>query len=199
MRSNRKHTLLGSVSLLVLLVLLVPTALAQEPTPTPDTWEPPVIYKYGDPCGDVADEVTFTINVHNPGQATWYNVRVTDEIDPHLRIDSVFTTMGTYTITGNTVVVTVASLAPGESFLITIETTVLSYPPEMVIYNQAFLEYVDPDDHPWGPIRTEAPVKLVPCIPEIPEASTLILLGGAATGLAGYVGLQIRARRRNRS
>jgi hypothetical protein len=32
--------------------------------------------------------------------------------------------------------------------------------------------------------------------PVVPEASTLILLGGAATSLAGYVGLQIRARRR---
>jgi hypothetical protein len=34
--------------------------------------------------------------------------------------------------------------------------------------------------------------------PVIPEASTLVLLGGAASGLAGYVGLQIRARRRKR-
>jgi hypothetical protein len=32
--------------------------------------------------------------------------------------------------------------------------------------------------------------------PFVPEASTLLLLGSAASGLAGYVGLQIRARRR---
>ena len=32
--------------------------------------------------------------------------------------------------------------------------------------------------------------------PFVPEASTLVLLGSAATTLAGYVGLQIRARRR---
>lgn len=32
--------------------------------------------------------------------------------------------------------------------------------------------------------------------PVVPEASTLILLGGSATGLAAYVALQIRARRR---
>lgn len=32
--------------------------------------------------------------------------------------------------------------------------------------------------------------------PAVPEASTLLLLGSAATGLAGYIGLQIRARRR---
>lgn len=32
--------------------------------------------------------------------------------------------------------------------------------------------------------------------PVVPEASTLILLGGATTTLAGYIGLQLRARRR---
>ena len=44
------------------------------------------------------------------------------------------------------------------------------------------------------PIPTDEPE--VP--PVVPEASTLLLLGGSATGLAAYVGLQIRARR-NRS
>jgi hypothetical protein len=33
--------------------------------------------------------------------------------------------------------------------------------------------------------------------PVIPEASTLVLLGGSAASLAAYVGLQIRARRRS--
>ena len=33
-------------------------------------------------------------------------------------------------------------------------------------------------------------------VPVVPEASTLLLLGGSATGLAAYVALQIRARRR---
>ncbi len=37
---------------------------------------------------------------------------------------------------------------------------------------------------------TEPPVP-----PVVPEASTLLMLGSAASGLAGYVGLQIRARR----
>jgi hypothetical protein len=47
---------------------------------------------------------------------------------------------------------------------------------------------------------TDTPTPTVPVTPPpppvIPEASTLILLGGSATGLAAYVGLQIRARRR---
>jgi hypothetical protein len=41
---------------------------------------------------------------------------------------------------------------------------------------------------PPPPPPTEAPF--------VPEASTLVLLGSAASGLAGYVGLQWRARRR---
>jgi hypothetical protein len=41
------------------------------------------------------------------------------------------------------------------------------------------------------PTPTDQPV--VP--PVVPEASTLLLLGSSATGLAAYVGLQIRARR----
>jgi hypothetical protein len=46
------------------------------------------------------------------------------------------------------------------------------------------------------PIPTPSPtVEPVPP-PVIPEASTLVLLGTAASGLAGYIGLHIRARRR---
>lgn len=41
------------------------------------------------------------------------------------------------------------------------------------------------------PIPTDEPT----APPVVPEASTLLLLGGSATGLAAYVGLQIRARR----
>jgi uncharacterized protein YbdZ (MbtH family) len=43
------------------------------------------------------------------------------------------------------------------------------------------------------PIPTVAPQAPPPVVP---EASTLILLGGAISGLAGYAGLQLRARRR---
>ena len=44
---------------------------------------------------------------------------------------------------------------------------------------------------------TPTPSPDVPGAPAIvPEASTLLLLGGSATALAAYVGLQIQARRR---
>lgn len=43
---------------------------------------------------------------------------------------------------------------------------------------------------------TATPTKPPPDTPPVvPEASTLVLLGASATGLAAYVGLQIRARR----
>jgi hypothetical protein len=46
----------------------------------------------------------------------------------------------------------------------------------------------EPEPEPPPPPPAEAPF--------VPEASTLLLLGSGATGLAGYVGLQWRARRR---
>ena len=37
-----------------------------------------------------------------------------------------------------------------------------------------------------------------PVVPAVPEASTLWLLGSGAAGLAGYIGVQWRARRKSR-
>jgi uncharacterized repeat protein (TIGR01451 family) len=197
--------------MLVLAILLVAAPMvAAQATPTPDTWEPPVVVKSADvPCCDPGEQVTFTIVVTNPGTppaATWYNVRVTDPIDPIFEIISATTTMGTATIdnTTNTVIVDGGiTLAPQQSFVITIVVRLVgTIPPGgTVIINTAYVEYTDPDGQSWGPISADEPVRLpAPCgEPVIPEASTLILLGSAATGLAGYVGLQIRARRRNRS
>ena len=114
--------------------------------------------------------------------------------------------MGTATIDSatNTVIVDGGiTLAPQQSFVVTIVVRLVgTIPPGgTVIINTAYVEYTDPDGQSWGPIPAEEPVRLpAPCGEVvIPEASTLILLGSAATGLAGYVGLQIRARRRNRS
>ena len=60
----------------------------------------------------------------------------------------------------------------------------------------------DPEQLPWvaGCRWTNYPPEEPPPPPAetpfVPEASTLILLGSAASGLAGYAGLQWRARRR---
>jgi hypothetical protein len=63
------------------------------------------------------------------------------------------------------------------------------------------LEYTDDEDNPQPPIDVDEPVEIIidEELPVIPEASTLLLLGSAASGLIGYAGLQIRARRRQGS
>lgn len=196
---------------LIALLVLAPVAVAQQPqqptptpTSTPNTWKPPNIIKDADRAAYViGDPVVFTLTVRNPGSpptdATWYNVRVTDVIDPVLRIDSASSTMGTATINNvtNTVVVNGGiTLPPGALFTITINCTVIGGAGQVVI-NEATVEYVADDGSPQPPIDTDEPVRIIiEEVPIIPEASTLLLLGGAATGLAGYVGLQIRARRR---
>lgn len=191
---------------LTMLLVLAPTAMAQYPP----SWQPPNVYKEADEAAyAIGDPVVFTIVVTNPewtdsvppqlNQAVWYNVRVTDYIDPVFRIDSATSTMGTVTIdnVANTVVVNGGiTLPPNSSFTITINCTVIGGAGEIVI-NDAIVEFDDENGSPQPPIDTEEPVRIIiEEVPIIPEASTLILLGGAATGLAGYVGLQIRARRR---
>jgi uncharacterized protein YegL len=55
---------------------------------------------------------------------------------------------------------------------------------------EKFEVVVEPTEEPTAEPTPEPPP------PVIPEASTIVLLAGAASGLAGYVGLQYRARRR---
>lgn len=206
MKHNKKIILVLALAVTLLLVA-VPVAMAQEPTPP--TWVPPEIYKRANETRlALGDSVTFTIIVRNPGDpatdASWYNLIVTDQVDPRLRIDGATTTRGTVTISGQTVIVDGGiTLAPGEQFVITIDCTLIGPVEEGdVLINTARLEYTDEEDNPQPPIDVDEPVEIIieeEIPPVIPEASTLILLGSAASGLAGYVGLQIRARRRRGS
>jgi len=196
-----RKRVMPSLALAVLLLLVaLPAALAQEPTPP--TWIPPRIHKSANTDElMLGDPVTFTIVVQNNDGATWYNVRVTDDVDPALRIDSASSTRGTVTITGQQVVVDGGiTLAPGDQFVITVNCTLIGPVVEgQVITNTARLEYTDEGGNPQPPVDVDEPVEIIveqEGPPVVPEASTLLLLGSAATGLAGYVGLQIRARRR---
>lgn len=201
MKSSKLARLFGLAILLTAMLVMVPAALAQEPTPTPDTWTPPDVVKIADDDAYVVgDEAVFTLIIANPSgdnEATWYNVTVTDVLDPIFRIDSATTTLGTVTITGQTVVVDGGiTLAPGESFVVTIYCTVIGGAGEVVI-NRVTLEYTDEEGNPQPPGEDEVPLEIIDELPVIPEASTLLLLGSAATGLASYVGLQVRSRRRS--
>lgn len=199
-----KKTCLALVLALMLVMALSPLALAQDPTPP--TWKPPTLTKTASPTLlGVGEKVVFTIVVVNPGtpgvDATWYNLRLTDVLDKALRIDKVTTTMGSYTITNQTVVVNGGiTLAPGEYFEVKIYCTFEGpVPPSRVLINSVTLEYTDGVADPQPPVTVETEVKIKETPPVVPEASTLLLLGSAASGMAGYVGLQIRARRRKES
>lgn len=200
----RKKTLIAMVLAVMLVMALAPLALAQDPTPS--TWKPPTLTKAASPTElALGDEVVFTFVVVNPGapgvDATWYNLRLTDVLDAALAIDNVTTTMGTVNITGQTVVINGGiTLAPGEYFEAKIYCTLVGpVPASGVLVNSATLEYTNGVVEPQPPVTVETEVKIKETPPVIPEASTLLLLGSAASGMAGYVGLQIRARRRKES
>jgi hypothetical protein len=150
--------------------------------------------------------------VQNNAAISWHGVRVTDPVDSRLTIVSATSTMGTVNISGQTVTVDGnIVLAPQEAFTIVITARLTQSPmPEVNVYNRARVDYNAPpppdgDGSPQEPIFSETDTTRIPCCPQdvqrperpvVPEASTLILLGSAASGLAGYVSLQIRARRR---
>lgn len=149
--------------------------------------------------------MTFFIGVSNePRQGedffTLYNVQVTDILDPVFRIDSVSSGAGSVTINGQEVVVNGGiTLGLLGNFAITINCTIVDGAGQEVI-NDARLDYTNADGTPQPPYRVQDPVVITieEAAPVVPEASTLILLGGAVAGLAGFVGLQIKARRRDR-
>ena len=199
-----KKTCLALVLTLMLVMALSPLALAQDPTPP--TWKPPTLTKTASPTSvGLNEKVVFTFVVVNPGtpgvDAAWYNLRLTDVLDKALRIDNVTTTMGTVNITGQTVVVNGGiTLEPGAWFEVKIYCTFVGpVPSSGVLTNSATLEYTNGIVDPQPPVTVETEVKIKETPPVIPEASTLLLLGSAASGMAGYVGLQIRARRRKES
>jgi len=199
-----KKTFLALGLALLLVMAWSPLALAQEPTPP--TWKPPTLTKIASPTEvGLGEKVVFTLVVVNPGSpgvdATWHNLRLTDVLDPALRIDKVTTTMGSVHITGQTVVINGGiTLAPGAYFEVKITCTLVGpVPSSGVLTNSATLEYTNGAVEPQPPITVETKIKIKEIPPVIPEASTLLLLGSAATGMAGYVGLQIRARRRKES
>jgi fimbrial isopeptide formation D2 family protein len=129
----------------------------------PPTLLPPPIYKMADKGGAaVGDPVRFTIVVVNAPEEedspTWYQVVVSDEIHPALRIDNVAVTPAAdqVAVEGNKVVVRVNSLGFEESFVITIDCTLGgSVSLGDVIQNMATLEYENEAGQPQEPIDSD--------------------------------------------
>lgn len=131
-------------------------------------------------------EITF-----RAGPEDWYDVVVTDDLDPLLRIDSVWTSHGTASVAGQLVTVDVGDLAAGETVRIRVNCTVRDGAPAglridnaaSVVVEDPALEF-DPSDY------------IEVCGEFVPEPGSLLLLASGLTGLAGYGGLRWARRRR---
>jgi fimbrial isopeptide formation D2 family protein len=125
-------------------------------------------------------EITFTA-----GPGTWYNVVVTDDIDPYLRIDAVTTSQGTPNWAGQLVTVDVGNVTAGTTVTINIRCTVRdTVPGGYEIVNTAVLVVERPE-------LVYRPSKTVEVEEEfVPEAGSLLLLGSGLMGLAGYAGMR---------
>jgi len=173
----------------------VPTTVVP-PTSTPTKEEKPdlVIIKRGQPTQALpGEEVTFTLEVTNRGNAAAVDVVVTDEISPYLEILEVTTTQGTVTIEGQRITVYVGVVGPGFVVEIVIRTRVREdVPLPSTIENPPVvieIPLLPPSGEGASQRQKEDAHTSV-----IPETSVLVLLGaGLATLLAG---LRLRARRR---
>ena len=132
------------------------------------------------PGEQVVFEITFTA-----GPDTWYGVTVTDDIDPYLRIDSVWTSHGSAGWAGQLVTVNVGNITAGTTVTIRIRCTVRdTVPGGHEIVNIGIVFVVDPElvFRPRTTIDVEDEF--------IPEAGSLLLLGSGLAGLAGYARLR---------
>ena len=124
------------------------------------------------------------------GPEDWYNVVVTDDLDPLLEILGVWTSHGTASYSGQLVTVDVGDLSAGDTVTIRITCTVEEGAPAgfridntaQVIVERPALVF-DPRDY------------IEVCGEFVPEAGSLLLLGSGLAGLAGYVGLRWRGYR----
>jgi uncharacterized repeat protein (TIGR01451 family) len=125
-------------------------------------------------------EITFTA-----GPDTWYNVVVTDNLDPYLQVTSVWTSHGTASWAGQLVTVNVGNVTAGTTVTIQITCTVSdTVPGGYEIVNTAVLVVEDPELE-YRPRRTVTVEEEF-----VPEAGSLLLLGSGLTGLAGYAAMR---------
>ena len=131
--------------------------------------------------GIAGERLEWVTTVTNNGLVAGTNVVVMDTLRPELRIDTVDVPAGaTFAISGQTVTVTFANIAPGQSFDFSIFTTVLE---SGVVVDNTVCVATDSD-----PVCTTALVPLVQQLPntgERPLWMTLLLVAVEIVALSG--------------
>jgi uncharacterized repeat protein (TIGR01451 family) len=153
-------------------------------------------------CVHRYEDLTYTVIVVNNGPGPADGVVVTDEISEYLEYIRLNTSKGTVVWNSGTRTVTanIGHLDEGESATITIIAQAMFIPTaelveeSLYIYDFAEVDFIGEP----GPERSNEVETYLAyfCVGEIPEPSTVILMGSGLMGLAGYARLRLRRRRR---
>ncbi|KXK23970.1 MAG: Translocon-associated protein beta (TRAPB), partial [Chloroflexi bacterium OLB15] len=162
---------------------------AASPTNTPliGTFDPglsKIGYLPEGSLGLPGEAINWDITISNYGGAAGTDVVVVDELRSELRIDGVTLEKGSYTISGQTVTITIPRLEPGEDVLVTIATTVLSTPDNRTFTNTATMPGTD--ETVTASLRVRAPMQVQPSdLPIVLAASTPDPINGPIPQVSG--------------
>ncbi|HUW09800.1 MAG TPA: SdrD B-like domain-containing protein, partial [Anaerolineae bacterium] len=174
-------------------------------------WEDYLVADFGYACPDIVitkavdkayvhryEDLTFTIVVANAGPGPADGVVVTDEISEYLEYVRLNTTQGTAEWNGGTRMVTavIGYMDEGDEVTITITARAVNIPVveiPKIAFDAALVDF----DGDCGPVESnEVEAEIVYFYPgEVPEPSTMVLLGSGLLSLAGYARLRRRRRR----